>query len=530
MVVNRELCLDAKVMNHSVNLIRDNLHRLKLFPAAILTFLLGALSGLAMPPYDQWWIFGITFPAVLILIQRVKLTHALTLGWSFGFGYFLVALHWIGYAFFVNASTDLWMMPFAVGGLAAFLAIYWGLAVALTRHFSAKGFEPVFLAPVFFTAMEYLRGHLFSGFAWAAPGLAVDGMGGLSQLAYLVGMEGLTFLILLWASAIFSLLQGKRLLPLMVLALLPVSWGWGEWRLAQTPTQFSETVFVRIVQPNLSEDDEWRSKNARLIFDRLLALSAQPSQLTKQITHIIWPESVVPFLIDESPNALSEVGQMLGENRILMTGAVRRSETDPKADYFTSVLVIDGNSKVIGHYDKSHLVPGGEFLPLAWLLEPLGFRQVVSLPESFKAGKGPESLRIPGAGLVGAQVCYEATFPRETVDPLNRPDWLVNVTNDGWFGQSTGPWQHLAQFRLRTIEQGLAGVRSANTGVSAILDPFGRYLVKSPLDVEAVYDGPLPLSLAPGVYARFGDYVLLSLILIGLLLAFTTRKPHLLSS
>ena len=512
-------------MNHSLNFVRQRLNRLNSVVVGFLTFLLGGLSGVAMPPYDLWWIFGITFPALLFFIEKAGLYRAFFLGWIFGFGYFLVVLHWIGYAFFVNAGTDLWMMPFAVGGLAAFLAIYWGLAAGLTRYFSAKGFEPFLLAPVFFTAMEYLRGHLFSGFAWAAPGLAVDGMGSVSQIAYLIGMEGLTFLILLWAAALFSLMRGQRLLPLVALVLLPVSWAWGEWRLSQNPTQFSETVFVRIVQPNLSEDDQWRSKNARLIFDRLLSLSSQPSQLGKQITHIVWPESVVPFLIDESPVARSEVGQMLGENRILMTGAVRRSAPDPKADYFTSVLVIDGNSKVIAHYDKARLVPGGEFLPLAWLLEPLGFRQVVSLPESFKAGKGPESLRIPGAGLVGAQICYEATFPQEAVDPHNRPDWLVNVTNDGWFGQSTGPWQHLAQFRLRLIEQGLAGVRSANTGISAILDPFGRYIVKSPLDVEAVYDGQLPLSLTPGLYARFGDFALLAVLLCGFFLAFAARKP-----
>jgi apolipoprotein N-acyltransferase len=524
--VNYELCLDAKVMDHSLNFVRLQLESLSLVSAAFLAFLLGALSGSAMPPFDFWWIFGFTFPALLFFIHKTSLPRAFLLGWLFGFGYFLVALHWIGYAFFVNAGADLWMMPFAVGGLAAFLAIYWGLASVLTLYFVARGFEPFLLAPIFFTAAEYLRGHLFSGFAWAAPGLAVDGMGGVSQLTYIIGMEGLTFLVLLWAGALFALMRGKRVLPLLVLAILPLSWVLGEWRLAQNPTQFSETIFVRIVQPNLSEDDAWRSKNARPIFERLLALSAQPPQLASQVTHIVWPESVVPFLIDESPTALSQVGEMLGLNRILMTGAVRRAAPDPQADYFTSVLVIDGTAKVIAHYDKAHLVPGGEFLPLAWLLEPLGFRQVVSLPESFKAGKGPESLRIPGAGLVGAQVCYEATFPQETVDPRNRPDWLVNVTNDGWFGQSTGPWQHLAQFRLRVIEQGLAGVRSANTGVSAILDPFGRYLIKSPLDVEAVYDGQLPLSLAPGPYAKFGDRILLALLLFGLGVAFIIRKPR----
>ncbi|MDE2446939.1 MAG: apolipoprotein N-acyltransferase, partial [Alphaproteobacteria bacterium] len=154
----------------------------------------------------------------------------------------------------------------------------------------------------------------------------------------------------------------------------------------------------------------------------------------------------------------------------------------------------------------------GEFLPLAWLLEPLGFRQVVPLPESFRAGTGPGSLVIPGAGLVGAQICYEAIFPAETVDAKRRPDWLVNVTNDGWFGRSTGPWQHVAQLRLRAIEQGLAIVRSANTGVSAVFDPYGRRLVFSPLEEIGVYDSALPRSLAAVVFARIGDFALLLLV------------------
>lgn len=511
-------------MNRWLIFIEQKLKVLRPLFKALLSLVLGGVSALAMPPIDAWWIFGFTFPALLLLIGGANIRRSFLFGWLFGFGYFVAALHWIGFAFFVNVEADLWMMPFAVGGLSGFLALYWGTAAALTRIFCIKGIHVFWVAPIAFSVMEYLRGVLFSGFPWAVIGLAVDGMGGVAQLTYVIGMNGLTFLMVMWAITPLLYFRGQKILAMLALLLLPLCWIYGEWRLAQNPTQFVEGINLRIVQPNLSQDDQWRTTHARVIFDELLALSARPPMNGKSITHIIWPESIVPFLIDESPEGLAEVARMLGPQKILLTGAVRRSAPSRDANYFTSVLVIDGNAKVIGHYDKSHLVPGGEFLPLAWALEPLGFRQVVSLPESFHAGPGPESLIVPGAGLVGAQICYEAIFPNETVDPSNRPDWLVNVTNDGWFGKSVGPWQHLAQLRLRAIEQGLGVARSANTGVSTVIDPFGRYLFQSEIGAQGIFDSALPRSIAAGPYARFGDFALLALVLLAAGAAFLSRR------
>ena len=195
-------------------------------------------------------------------------------------------------------------------------------------------------------------------------------------------------------------------------------------------------------------------------------------------THIIWPETAVSFLIDESAVAKVELAQLLGGNKILVTGALRRdiNTTGDGEDnkVYNSILTFDGSGTVVARYDKWRLVPGGEFLPFEWLLEPLGFRKVVTVPGSFAAGPGPVSLAIPGAPDAGFGVCYEAIFPDHFVDPLKRPGWLINVTNDGWFGNSTGPYQHLAQARLRSIEQGLPMVRAANTGISAVIDPYGR--------------------------------------------------------
>ena len=500
-------------MNRSFNFVQQKISLLNVATAALTTFLLGAVSGLAMPPFDLWWVFGLTFPILLLLIENPNWKRAFLLGWLYGFGYFLVVLHWIGFAFLVNAGTDLWMMPFAVGGLCAYLALYWGAAAALTKLITSRGYSAYWVAPICFSIMEYLRGILLTGFPWGAPGLAVDGMGAVSQLAYHIGMTGLTLLILLWAAVPLIFLKQQKRLAILVLASLPVAWAWGLWRLAENPTQYAGNVNLRIVQPNLSEDDQWRHDNARQIFTELLSRSAAPSTNGKDITHIIWPESVIPFLLDESPEGLGAIGNMLGEHKILLTGAVRRAAPSDSADYFTSVLVIDGNAKVLSHYDKSHLVPGGEFLPLASVLEPLGFRRLVDFPEGFRAGVGAESLRVPGAGLVGAQICYEAIFPAEAVAAGTRPDWLVNVTNDGWFGNSTGPYQHVAQFRLRAIEQGLAAARSANTGISAVFDPFGRVIVQSEMDAGGIYDSQLPKSVAKGLYASVGDYALLAMIL-----------------
>ncbi|MDE2445117.1 MAG: apolipoprotein N-acyltransferase, partial [Alphaproteobacteria bacterium] len=303
----------------------------------VLCVIAGAVSGLALPPFDQWWVFGFTVPLFLMVLETSSLKRAFWSGWLFGLGYFLVVLHWIGAAFFVNAAADLWMMPFAVGGLAAFLALYWGAGAFVTRLITERGVSIFWVAPPVFSVMEYLRGILFSGFPWGVPGLAVDGMGGLAQLASIVGMNGLTLLILMWAATPLLFFKGEKALGVALLLLLPLAWGWGAWRLAQNPTRYVEGVQLRIVQPNIPQDDAWRNAHARAIFDRLLALSAQPAQ-GPAITHIIWPESIVPFLLDESPEGLSEVAKMLGSDRVLLTGAVRRSAPRQDADYFTSVL------------------------------------------------------------------------------------------------------------------------------------------------------------------------------------------------
>ena len=500
---------------------------------AAVVFWLGLFSGLAMPPIGAWWIMGLTFPICFMLLQRQRamgLRAAFWYGWLFGFGYFVLALHWIGFAFLVDADAYLWMMPFAVGGLAAGMALFWAAAVALSLQLAKRGLPLFLITPFCFALLEWLRGHILTGFPWAVPGLAVDNMGGVRQLAALMGMNGLTLMVVLWSMLLVGLNDPNKVssgISILIAFSLPASWAWGDYRAKQNPTTFLEGQIVRLVQPNISQSDKWRGDNARAIFDQLLSLTAKPAK--SPVTVVVWPESAVPFLIDESKEGQREMAEVLGGDKILLTGAVRRSSPEnvngKAPDYFTSILAFDGSAKIIGHYDKRHLVPGGEYLPLAWLIEPLGFRKVVNLPESFSAGLEPSVVAIKGLGSVAMQICYEAIFP-EQLFTSERPDWILNVTNDGWFGNSAGPYQHLAQLRLRAVEQGVGIIRVANTGIGAIIDATGGYVAKSDLGVVAVVDSQIPRRLEPTIYGRFGDFVAFGFMGIVLLVSVLLRRVY----
>lgn len=488
-------------------------------PGLILLLVAGAASGLALPPTGLWWLLFATVPLLLLRLESLPhgaLRSAFISGLSFGFGYFIVAFHWIGYAFFVNAA-DLWMMPFAVGGLALFMACYWGIAAAcaalVPQHLLPRWLSSILLLSV----AEWLRGHLLTGFPWSVPGLASDGMGAVDQLASIVGMNGLTLLVLVWSAApalLFVTWQRHRRIawPAVALVLtLPLAQAWGMWRLAAHPPAFEGQAVVRLVQPNIAQDDKWRSDNSEAIFSTLVTLSQEGAQAAG-VSHVVWPESSVPFLLDEDEEALHRIGAMLKPGRTLVAGAIRRGPAgEGEPPYFTSILAINEAGEVTGTYDKWRLVPGGEFLPFEGLLSRIGFRKVVSLPESFTAGKGPSNVQLPGIGPAGALICYEVIFPDALVAQV-RPRLLVNVTNDGWFGLSTGPHQHLAQARLRSIEQGLPLFRAANTGISAVIDPLGRILAQTQLNTRTTIDSRVPQSLDATFYARNGGLMLALLI------------------
>jgi len=286
----------------------------------------------------------------------------------------------------------------------------------------------------------------------------------------------------------------------------------GVMRLGATPTSTVDGVRLRIMQPNLQQDEKFRYSQKRAVMDRYLALSdrasGQRSSGIADVTHLIWPESAFPFFLVREPDALARISALLPDRTVLITGAVRPAETMPNQAIkhaYNSVYVIDHRGSVLSVYDKVHLVPFGEYLPFQSTLEGFGLMQLTKLPGGFVPGDRRRTLAVPGAPAFLPLVCYEIVFPGETVPKSERPGWMLNLTNDGWFGMSSGPYQHMQQARLRAIEQGLPLVRAANTGISAVVDPVGRVVASLPLGTEGVLDSSLPKPLRPTPYARFGD-------------------------
>jgi apolipoprotein N-acyltransferase len=488
-----------------------------------IAFAAGALSALAMAPFNAWPILFLTFPTLVWLIDGAGVgrwgglaTAAMT-GWWFGFGYFLAGLYWIGYAFLVDAPTFGWLLPIAVLGLPAIAAIYTAFGVALARLLWTRGAMRIVALAAALTIAEWLRGHLFTGFPWNAFGAALTAPLALAQTAAVLGIWGLTFLTVAIGAAPATLIDDasetrRPRLPLalgiIVLALMA---GFGTWRLVATPTRFVDGVHLRIMQPNLQQDVRFNYAAKQEVMKRYLALSSRasgPQSLGMHgPTHLIWPESAFPFFLTREADALAQITDLLQPNTTLITGAIRLADPDnPKeSGVYNSVYAIDHTGSIAAVYDKVHLVPFGEYLPFEHLLEKLGLQELTEQRGGFLAGDRHRLIAIPGAPIALPLICYEIIFPGDAMPPGRRPGWIVNVTNDGWFGISTGPYQHFQQARLAAIALGLPLARAANTGISAVVDPVGRIVNSLPLGREGVLDAPLPQPIAPTFYARVGD-------------------------
>jgi apolipoprotein N-acyltransferase len=491
-----------------------------------IAFTAGAVSALAMAPFNAWPVLFLTFPVLVFLIDGVAsrgwsgLLAAADIGWWFGFGYFLAGLYWLGYAFLVDAATFGWLLPFAVLGLPAILAIYTALGVVLARLFWQRGAVRILALAVCLTATEWLRGHAFTGFPWNAFGDAFTAPLALAQAASVLGLWGLTFTAIAVCASPATLFDqnAKKRRPLLPLALavltLAALGSFGAIRLARSPTGVVDGVRLRIMQPNLQQDLRFNYAARHEVVDRYLALSAR--QGLDQVTHLIWPESPFPFFLTREADAFAQIARALPQNTLLFTGAMRLADSDNPAQsgVYNSIYVIDHQAAIRAVYDKVHLVPFGEYLPFGETLERIGLQTLTEQRGGFLAGDRHRRITVPGAPSALPLICYEIIFPGELTSSEERPGWIVNVTNDGWFGISSGPYQHLQQARVTAIEQGLPVVRAANTGISAVVDPVGRIIAALPLASEGVLDAPLPRSIDAPIYARLGDAPAAVLILI----------------
>ncbi|MFL4983088.1 MAG: apolipoprotein N-acyltransferase [Xanthobacteraceae bacterium] len=485
----------------------------------------GAMSTLALAPFNLWPVMFLTFPVLVWLVDGSAagrlggVMSAAGAGWCFGFGYFLAGLYWVGHAFLVDAKTFGWLLPFAVAGLPAGLALFTAAGLAFARAMWTRGPSRVLALAVALTVVEWLRGHLLTGFPWNAYGYALTGPLVLAQSAALVGIWGLTFM----AVAIFAtpaVLVDERIYtrrpwlpPLCAALVLAACATYGLVRLNQTPTSFVAGVRLRIMQPNLPQDEKFNYGAKQQVMSRYLTLSDRATGPgttgIRDVTHLIWPESAFPFFIAREPEALAQIAALLPQGTVLVTGGVRPEETTPGAQIvqgYNSIYVIDHDGSILGTYDKLHLVPFGEYLPFQGLLESFGLMQLTKVQGGFLAGERRRPLAMPGAPAAVPLICYEIIFSGEAVPRAgDRPGWLINLTNDGWFGNSTGPYQHFQQARVRAIEEGLPLVRAANSGISAVVDPVGRVINHLPLATEGVFDASLPRRIPPTLFVRIGD-------------------------
>jgi len=501
----------------------------------------GALSALAMAPFNAWPILFVTFPVTVWLIDGAAagkwrgVPAAALSGFWFGLGYFVPGLYWTGNAFLVDAQTFAWLMPFAVLGLPTYLALFPALGFALARLIWTRDASRVLALAVALTASEWLRGHVLTGFPWNAFGYALSEPLALAQTASLIGLWGMTFLSVAIFASPAVLIDGSSrgrkpwIAPVMALTLLVAMGAFGAVRLSLQPTALTE-VKLRIMQPNLQQDVKFNYAAKAAVMQKYLALSDRASgpQSTgvRDTQLLIWPESAFPFFLTREADAMAQIAELLPKGTVLMTGSVRAPDGPPGARVsraYNSIYLIDHDGGVLSVYDKLHLVPFGEYLPFQAWMEKLGFVQLTRVHGGFIPGTRRRAMEVPQAPAALPLICYEAIFPGDIAASGERPGWIINLTNDGWFGNSTGPYQHLQQARLRAIEEGLPMVRAANTGISAVIDPSGRIVARLGLGIEGVLDSTLPTALPPTLYARLRDIPIAFLVSAALLFIFRRR-------
>ena len=496
---------------------------------ALIAFVAGALSALALravrcsgrccsSPSRCWSGWSTARPPDASAACRA----AAIAGWWFGFGYFLAGLYWVGYAFLVDAKTFGWLLPFAVIGAAGRPgALHRRSGLALARAaLDARRRCGSWRSRSRSRVAEWLRGHLFTGFPWNAFGYALTGPLVLAQGAALIGIWGLTFLaVAVFASppclpTIAPTRGGPGCRSRSASLLLAALAGYGALRLARTPTQFVDGVRLRIMQPNLQQDEKFNyaaKQQVMSALSRAVGPRHRPAIVRRARRHASDLAGIgVSVLPDARADALAQIADLLPQGTVLITGAVRAPELPPGqtiARAYNSIYVIDHDGSILSVYDKVHLVPFGEYLPFQDFLERLGLMQLTKVPGGFIAGDRRRAMNVPRAPRLLPLICYEIIFPGEAVPRGERPGWLLNLTNDGWFGISTGPYQHFQQARVRAIEEGLPLVRAANTGISAVIDPLGRVIESLPLGTEGVLDCALAAADRRTLYARTGDGV-----------------------
>lgn len=493
----------------------------------IILFVLGLLAVFALAPFHIWPLYAIAIWGLMIALDDSKkspkpLKSAFWRAFIFGFAHFALGMFWVGQAFLVDAKKFAWLIPFAMSALPAYIGLYYGLAGLLYSKFAPKSANRVFWFAFCFGAIEYLRSILFTGLPWNLSAYIWQAGGIISQSGALIGPFGVGILTILIFASLNVIREGKsKSILILNIIIIAASIGFGAWRLA-TPVQNNSEIKIAVGQAGFSQKDLWDSANRESVINNYIG---QLNTKTAQDANIIvWPEGAFPFDLFSDDEALSKINPLIA-NKLLIVGAPHADFVDPNK-YFNSIGFLTGNNDryptLLSTYDKFHLVPFGEYLPLRPLFNALGISSLVAYGTDFTKGESPKNIKIGNFPNIDPRICYEIIFPHFNNSQV-KSDMIVNVSVDAWYGDYLGPDQHYNQARWRAIEEGLPLIRAASGGWSGVIDSYGRPISQF-RNGNSIISVILPNKLTQTPYSKHSDAIFLLLMVVFAANTYRTRR------